>query len=170
MKLIDISTRRFPGIFTMVDDEDFDFLSAFKWNPADNKDSNTLYAVRSIRKPRKTVVRMHRIILGPGALSTVDHIDGNGLNNQRSNLRLATSAENNRNLGMRRNNTSGYKGAFWDKYINRWKASIRINKIQKHLGVYADVITAAKAYDVAALKYHGEFARLNFPEDKYDPA
>ena len=100
----------------------------------------------------------------------VDHIDGNGLNNRRSNLRLATPHQNHANKPKQRGNyTSSYKGVCFDKSRNKWQASInsailwgREHK-KKFLGRFKSEIEAAEAYDVAALKYFGEFANLNFP-------
>ena len=102
---------------------------------------------------------MHNMILGtPKGLHT-DHKDGDGLNNQRSNLRLATPSENGANRLVGSNNTSGYKGI--SQKDKKWGAQITKNQKIVYLGRFETKIEAAKAYNTAAKKYHGEFARLN---------
>ncbi len=91
----------------------------------------------------------------------VDHINGNPLDNRRENLRICENAENNRNKGLTKASTSGYKGVSLYKRSGTWRAYIVTNYKQKHLGTFDNPIDAAKAYNVAAIKFHGEFARLN---------
>lgn len=122
------------------------------------------YAQRSIgsRKNHK-LVSMHRIILERmiGRPLTkgeeVDHINRNGLDNRRENLRLATSTQNNANQKIRSDNKSGVRGVSWSKGKQKWKAAIYIDKKQKHLGYFDDKELAKKVYDAAALAYFGEF-------------
>jgi len=92
----------------------------------------------------------------------VDHKDGNGLNNRKANLRLCTNSQNqaNRN-GTQRNNTSGFNGVTWSKHDKKWRAKIMLNKKRVHLGGYYTAAEAANAYDKAAIKLFGEFARVN---------
>jgi hypothetical protein len=94
----------------------------------------------------------------------VDHIDGNGLNNTRANLRICTIAENVRSSRRRTDNGSGYKGVGFHKASGKWVARIVTNGEKMYLGLYESPEQAAAVYDLAAHKYHGEFARLNFPE------
>lgn len=92
----------------------------------------------------------------------IDHKNGNTLDNRRENLRICTYSENNRNRKqISSNNKSGYKGVSWDKQKNKWRTCLNINKKQKHIGFFNDIIEAAKAYNEAAIKYFGEFAKLN---------
>ena len=91
----------------------------------------------------------------------IDHKDTNRSNNKVDNLREATSTQNKGNAYKKRNNTSGFKGVSWSKPSNKWQAAITQNSRPVHLGVFSDKISAAKAYNEAALKYFGEFARLN---------
>lgn len=93
----------------------------------------------------------------------VDHINGDTLDNRRSNLRLASHAENQRNRGKCADNSSGYKGVSWQEHAQRWKAKITVDGKQRHLGYFDSAEDAARAYDRAARELHGEFARLNFP-------
>lgn len=159
MKLIPLT----QGQHAIVDDEDYDFLTQWKW-----KVDKYGYATRSICNPsnykKSSTVKMHRIILDaqPGEFS--DHINGNRLDNQRSNLRKCTRTENNRNAAgkTKANRTSPYKGVLWHKKNSCWRAVIRVNQKQLHLGVFTDPIEAAKTYDTAAREHYGAFARTNF--------
>lgn len=106
----------------------------------------------------------HRIVLAlssgsdPGELQ-IDHRDSNGLNNNPSNLRLATNAENGWNRGRQRNNTSGKKGVDWHKKSNKWRAMVEINGRRKYLGLFDCIEAAAAAYDRVAREHFGEFYR-----------
>jgi hypothetical protein len=91
----------------------------------------------------------------------VDHIDNNKLNNIKSNLRLCNHTENMINRPTHSNSKSGYKGVIFYKRLNKYMAKINVNKKQLYLGLYIDPIHAARVYNAAALKYHGEFAHLN---------
>ena len=102
---------------------------------------------------------LHRLIMGaPG----VDHIDGNRLNNSRSNLRIATAQQNCRNRSKFAGGTSKFKGVHWSKSKKKWRGKITDGYKSIHLGYFADEVACASAYDVAAQRIHGEFARLNF--------
>ena len=145
------------GKFALVDDEDFDWLNQWKWYFA-----KPGYAKRDEggRKNRKHVL-MHRLIMSTPKEKGTDHIDGNGLNNQRNNLRNASILENNRNLLSRKDNKSGFKGVYWHSAIKRWAAQIKFNGKQLYLGSFNSKIEAAKTYNQAAIKYYGSFACLN---------
>jgi hypothetical protein len=155
------------GKVALVDDEDFEWLSQWKWSVETH--AKTFYALRSIylgrenSKAKMTLVRMHRVIMGMPVNKEVDHKDGDGLNNQRDNLRVCTHSQNLSNRGKDKDNTSGYKGVWFDKNRGKWSADLHFKGRTVHLGRFTSVIEAAKAYDKAALKYFGEFARLNFP-------
>lgn len=150
----------------MVDDEDFDELSKYKWFIS--KTPNTIYAKRSIKKDTFwSTQRMHNFLI-PEA-KRIDHINGNGLDNQRENLRPATPGENSRNLpNWRKLNKSGYLGVSWSNSRKKWVASIAKTEGGriKHwfLGHFNDPIEAARVRDLSAIELHGEFATLNFPE------
>jgi hypothetical protein len=106
---------------------------------------------------------VHRLIMGleKGDKKMVDHIDGNGLNNKRNNLRIATHSENGANKSSIPNTSSKYKGVYWEKRKNKWQSQITFNNRTKSLGRYNSEKDAALAYNKAALKQFGEFAKLN---------
>jgi hypothetical protein len=106
---------------------------------------------------------MHRAIMAPADGLCIDHRNHIGLDNRRSNLRKATKAQNNRNRKKKiGSGVSIYKGVAWHKYRKKWYAAIYADGRKIFLGYFDDETKAAKAYDVAAIKYHGEFASLNF--------
>lgn len=149
------------GFATLIDLEDED-LAGQQWFAL--QDANHTYATSGYQTKKKKSVSMHRIIMQRilgrplAAGETVDHIDGDGLNNRRSNLRIATKAENLRNRGRNRNNSSGYKGVTFYKPNGKWMAKICIDYKQINLGYYDTPELASQAYKLAAIAYHGEFA------------
>lgn len=158
MKQIPLS----QGKFALVDDEDYEFLMQWKW--CAHKEYNTYYAIRgrrALEKTGATKIKMHRQILGitdPKIL--VDHIDHNGLNNQRSNIRQCTHHQNLMNSG-RVSGVSKFRGVWWDKARSKWEAGLRMKYIKKYLGRFDSETDAAIAYNKAAKEHFGEFAFLN---------
>jgi len=153
------------GQVTALDDVDAD-QAAFRWHTWKGKNNKTFYAKRNVPKPdgRQTTLLLHQVIAERmGIEGPPDHIDFNGLNNRRSNLRQANASQQGAHRGVRTNNTSGFKGVSWNKGKNKWHAKIMVNGKNWHLGYFDNPIEAAKAYDLAALQYQGEFAVLNFP-------
>lgn len=154
-------TRAIPltrGQFATVDEADFEAITALTWYAGKNG-----YAACDLRRDGKRIrLTMHRYLLNAPAGSYVDHINGNKLDNRRENLRLCTNQENLRNAGRSKANTSGFKGVSYDKPRDKWAAYICPNGSKIFLGRFANAEAAARAYDEAALKYHGDFARLNF--------
>lgn len=158
MKLVTLT----QGQFAMVDDADFDRVNQFKWYA--RKSYNTFYATRNISlgAGRQSPRQLHQFIL-PG-VKQIDHKDGNGLNNQKYNLRPATSIQNKRNCRKYRGDfSSKFKGVRKREY-NRWQARISIVGRLLNIGSFDSEEQAAKAYDTAAIKHFGEFAKLNFPD------
>jgi hypothetical protein len=152
------------GKVALVDDCDYEYLNQWKWYA--NKNRNTFYAIRNSRKneykKHKTIL-MHQIILQRMGVKfkQVDHIDGNGLNNRRSNLRTAIHQENLCNQKLRSNNTSGYKGVTWHKQVKKWLARIMVDGKRICLGLFDNIKDAASAYNQAAILHFGKFAKLN---------
>jgi hypothetical protein len=161
--------RRIPltqGKFAIVDPADYPRLAKYKWRLCRTKGKNVLYAERSIRLPsgKYSRILMHQHLIHAPDGYIIDHINGNGLDNRRDNLRLATVAQNAWN-SKKRNPRSGYKGVCFDKDKKLWRAAIVCNRKRFHLGYFKNKIAAAHAYDRAAKKYHGDFASLNFDSD-----
>ena len=120
---------------------------------------------RGERERSRTSLPMHRLIMDAPKGMDIDHINGNPLDNRKSNLRICTRAENMRNRGAQKNNTSGYKGVGWCKHRKKWHAQIKHNGKQIYIGRYKDKEEAARAYDAKAKELHGEYAHLNFPDE-----
>ena len=149
------------GYAAMVDAADWPRVAPLKWSAFVNRRNGRVYA-RSMTLGRN--VWMHRFILGVGDGADVDHRNGDGLDNQRENLRACTSQQNQMNRGPNRNNRSGFKGV--RQFKGRWSAQIRTDGKSRHLGYYDTAEEAAGAYDRAAAEHFGEFAWLNFPDAK----
>lgn len=149
------------GMAALVDDEDYEYLSQFKWQVMVR--SYTSYAVRCLWKEGKQYASyMHRELMNNPKGLQIDHIDGNGLNNQKSNLRLCTTSQNQMNSKPRKNTQSGFKGVRWNRSNKKWESSLRINGENKYLGLYSQKEKAAIAYDNAAKQFFKEFSRTNY--------
>ncbi len=160
MKLIPLT----QGKFTMVDDEDFEFLNQHKWCVERNGKTNShYYAVRANPLKRGLAqLRMHRIIMNTPAGMEVDHIDHDTLNNQKYNLRNVTHKQNVQNTSSWVKCRSAYRGVSFETSRQKWTAKIKVNQKTLNLGRFYDEKEAAKAYDEAAKRHFGEFANLNF--------
>lgn len=151
------------GYVAIVDDEDYERAASFRWYASSPSRRSTPYAVRKIAGVNgRSTCWLHRFILSVPAGTLVDHIDGDGMNNRRGNLRLCTNTQNCRNRAIGKNNRSGFKGVY--RYRDgRFGAWIMADLVGHHLGYHPTKEDAARAYDEAAVRLHGEFARLNFP-------
>jgi len=147
------------GKFALVGVEDYESLSRHKWTT--QVAGNKFYAFRNCGG---ACLLMHRQLMNPPKGMIVDHIDGNGLNNRRENLRICTSAQNNRNRAPR-GKSSRYKGVSFDKERKKWKASVWVNGESVLIGRYEDQIEAARVRDRVAYDLDGQYAYLNFPEE-----
>lgn len=144
------------GMFAIVDRVDLHLVRGRKWHACER--NRVWYASSYASKPPL----MHRLILDAPENVKVDHRDGDGLNNTRANLRLATHAENMRNSRLKVSNTSGFRGVYFHKQRGKWRATIRAGARRLSLGMFDTAEEAAIAYDRAAVIEHGEFASLNF--------
>jgi hypothetical protein len=158
----DPSVRYIPltkGLFAMVAAEDYERVSQYTWTALCS--SKNAYACRN---DRGKTVYLHQFLMNPPKGMVVDHIDGNGLNDRRSNLRVCTKQQNSFNcrpiIG-----SSRFKGVHFFKPAGKWRARIRLNGREMCIGYFDDEIEAAKAYDRKARELFGEYAYLNFPEE-----
>ena len=154
MKEIDLT----QGKKAIVDDEDFEWLSQWKWCYDGNYAVRHSPTVNGKRRP----IWMHREIMKTPEGMETDHRDMDKINNRKENLRICLLSENQRNRVAYANNTSGYKGVTWNRRDKEWRAQITVESRIIQLGGFRTAEEAALAYDEAALKYHGEFARGNF--------
>ena len=158
-----IKSRKYGEIIVLIDEDDFEKVSKHKWRVLNDTKRNVLYIRTSYweGEQRKDLF-IHRLIMNtPKGLMT-DHINGNPLDNRKSNLRICTNSENQHNsIKHRGNKTSIYKGVSYYKRDKNWECRIIVNKEPVRLGKYKTEDQAALAYNVAALQHFGEFARFN---------
>jgi hypothetical protein len=147
------------GEICLVDDEDYEYLSQYRWNKSQY---GYAYRIGDRQKGEQWKILMHREIMKAQKSRIVDHKNGNRIDNRKENLRFATPHQNSCN---RIGNTakSGYKGVIRNKTSKResWIARIKINRKMTYIGCYETPEIAARAYNDAAIRFHGEFARLN---------
>ena len=148
----------------LVDDDMWDWLNQWKW--CANKHKQTFYAQRNeYSKGKCRIIYMHREILNVKKGDLTDHINRNGLDNRKCNLRLCTNSQNSQNRRPYKGKSSIYKGVYYDKQKQKWAAQICRKRIGcLYLGAYFIEIEAAKAYDAKALELFGEFAYTNFKQ------
>lgn len=149
-------TKKIPltqNRFTIVDNEDYHKLIKYNWCVSSG------YATRGTNSNGH--FKMHRVIMNAKNNEEIDHIDGNRLNNQKSNLRIVTRTQNQMNRKLQKNNKSGYKGVSWCSKSKKWLSQIRINTHTKFLGYFVNKNKAAVVYNEAAMKYFGEFCNIN---------
>ena len=150
------------GRFAKVDPEDYIWLSQFRWHCKNN--INAVYAVRTITQNGKSKrIYMHRLIANTPAHLFCDHINHDGLDNRKKNLRNCTLRQNNANSRSSASSSSKYKGVSWSKAKSRWSAYIKKDGKQFFLGYFHSETEAARAYDRKAKEFFGRFANLNFP-------
>lgn len=144
------------GKVAIVDDEDFENLNKFRWYFCKR------YAVRDVRVDgKKETIYMHRLVTNAPDHLEVDHINSDGIDNRKENLRLCTHAENSRNRGIAKNNTSKYKGVWFSKRYNRFFAETRLNGKKVYVGSFKTAEEASEAYKTKVLEIHGDFANIN---------
>lgn len=165
MKTVTLGGAKAAGRVALVDDGDYDLVMQYRWHvretPRPGRRPLGPYAITTIRRDgRSSTPFMHNLIMGG---TRIDHVNGNGLDNQRHNLREATNGQNMHNRRPNVGTSSQYKGVRLSKH-GTWVARIRINGERFHLGCFADEVDAALAYDAAAREMFGRFARPNFPD------
>ena len=149
------------GYETIIDASDAHVVSGYKWSVSKKKGEKTQYAITTkCVGGEKTSIILHRLLLNAPKNMHVDHIDSDGLNNRRNNLRLATCAQNQWNTGIKSNNKSGAKGVKWDPSRGNWRAQLQVNKKLVLNRNFATIEDAKIAYADASRKYHGEFSRV----------
>lgn len=153
------------GLHTLIDDEDFELISRYRWY-SHNYRGIYNYAETTIREnKKKSTLKMHGLIMGALPGQQVDHKNHDTLDNRKENLRVCTNTQNSQNR-QRTWGVSSFKGVRWHKGTEKWHSRIMFNKKGVSLGLFSDEEDAARAYDRAALEYFGEFAFLNFKEEK----
>lgn len=156
--LTDRKGRRF-----VVDDADVPLLAGKTWAVWHGKDKDYVRATVTDGAGKKAYVYLHDFLMNPPSGMTPDHANGDGLDNRRQNLRLATASQQAANRGKRRTPASSrFKGVSWSKRDRRWQAHVACRGIRRNLGTFRDEREAAMAYDAAARELFGEFARTNF--------
>lgn len=154
------------GKVAIIDAEDWLRVSQHRWHAVRDGDYDWYARTKTVKPDgRRAVYGLHQFVLGLPPGTMVDHIDGDGLNNTRANLREATAAQNKANSQRYRTNTSGYKGVAKRTGYDRWQASVRCRGQRYFLGWHATPEAAARAYDRKARELFGPFAHCNFPEE-----
>lgn len=166
MKTVPLGGKKAAGRVALVDDEDYELVMAHRWyvdqgNHGPRRALSGPYAMTNIVRSdgRRTTLRMHRLITG---WPKTDHINQDGLDNRRSNLRPASKSQNAANQRPRRGCVSPYKGVCWDRRRRKWTAQIKASGRHIYLGLFITEDDAARAYDAAAIAAWGEYACINF--------
>lgn len=158
-----MATKKVPltqGYVALIDEEDWPLVAGYKWHAI--RVRRVVYAQASAEGG---AVYMHRVITGAAKGQEVDHINDDGIDNRRANLRICSTRQNQYNSRSRRGSSSRFKGVGFNISKNRWVAEINIEGRRIYLGRHRTEEAAARAYDKAARKYQGEFARLNLPNE-----
>lgn len=150
------------GYITVVDDDVYEWAKKFNWCVMRRNQLRHVMAHGKATKGGRKTLYLHRIISGAKSGEIVDHVNGDGLDNRKSNLRICTRRQNTLNQRKHVEASSQFKGVTLRKDKNLWQAYITVSGKRKHLKYWLNEIDAAKAYDAAAKKYFGEFASLNF--------
>lgn len=164
--LIPATGEKYQGMLIIVDRDDVDWVTRYQWyvvksNRVDEEDGGLFYAVR---KPGTVPIFMHRELLGlTDPTIQVGHVNHNGIDNRRCNLRTGIVAQHQYGQRPQLGRSSKYKGVYWHKKEQKWRARIHKDGKDRSLGRFDDEIEAARSYDTAAREIFGDFAYLNFP-------
>ena len=140
----------------LIDLGDIEKVGKYRW-----------YATEKGYVKSQNNLRLHRLVMNATEDYLVDHINRNPLDNRKSNLRMCTQAENSRNVGVSQANSTGFKGVYFEKLNNKYRARIKYNGKRISLGCYMNPVDAAIAYDKKAIELFGDFAYTNFPNNNY---
>lgn len=163
LAIIPLKSRTYPGHHAIIDSRDADRVLRYHWIL--RKSDRTFYAFARVSRDGKIArLHLHKLVYGARDDVLVDHENGDGLDCRRSNLRQATQLQNSRNRKNTPTERSPYKGVHLPKGMKRWQAYIYIEYKRTHLGYFDTAEEAAHAYDDAARRHFGEFARPNFPQ------
>jgi hypothetical protein len=159
------------GLYAIVDAQDYEKLSQHKWYARFHESGKTVYAARTTSyrdqsgRLRSRMILMHREIMNPPDGMVVDHINGNGINNRRCNMRNCTQFQNTHNARPRTDGKSRFIGV--DRHRDKWRARVSYKGRKHHVGLFDDQVEAAKARDRKAIELFGQYARLNFPQESH---
>lgn len=157
---LDYIEYRITNGIVLIDYQDYELIRNYKWSIHANHNKTLYYARTEIKR---ATIEMQRLIMNPIQGLQVDHINHNGLDNRRKNLRIVTVSQNQAN-SRKHNGSSKYKGVYLKKEINKWTAGIKYNNKRIHIGYFHNEVDAAIAYDLKAKELFGEYALLNFLE------
>jgi len=150
------------GKMATVDDPDYDRLNQHKWYAQKSRSGWRAARNKIVQSTgQRTIILMHRAIMEASPGLQIDHCNGNGLDNRRSNLRYCTNSQNQMNSKKRAGSTSRFKGVSWDAVNRKWRADVMINYRGRNLGRFDGELDAARAYNKAASELFDEFARAN---------
>jgi hypothetical protein len=158
-----VESKKYGDKETIIDVKNWDNIKQYRWYLHYDPKTNYLNIYTSVYYFKKNhIIKLHRLILNiTDPEIKVDHINHNTFDNRESNLRRCAHSENMKNMKIHKDNISGYKGVVWRETRGKYTAQIGVNKKVIYLGGFTDIIDAAKAYNKAAIKYHGEYALLN---------
>lgn len=148
--------RKNPRKYAIVDDDDHLRLSKFKWGYAGGSKESGYYPART---DKGKTIYLHREVIGAKKGEEVDHINGNRSDARKSNLRLCTSTQNNWNMRLRKDNTTGCKGLRWRQDVKSWRVNVKVNGKEIQIGYFKRKRDAIRARKLAEIEYYGEFAR-----------
>lgn len=157
-----LESSKFGNKECIIDTEDYDKIKKFRWYILHNIKGHSFYAITNIYKNKKRLgLLLHRVIMSPPKEVLIDHVNHNGLDNRKNNLRLCTHQENSRNCKKYKSNKNIFKGVRQRNELKKWQARLKFNDKTIHLGSFDDPIQAAKAYNEKAKELFGEFSCLN---------